>query len=75
MELLLGMAVMAGVPAYFVAQPMSLLQWHGGWRKAALAPLLLTVPALLFSRTRNFIQPAPASPHQSIIISGVGFIS
>jgi hypothetical protein len=26
-----------------------LLCWRGGWRVAALAPLLLTVPALLFS--------------------------
>lgn len=49
MHMFLGMAVMAGVPAYFVIQPMSLAQWRGGWRKAALAPLLLTVPALLFS--------------------------
>ena len=49
MEMLLGMAVMASVPAYFVVQPMSLAQWHGGWRKAAIAPLLLTVPAALFS--------------------------
>ncbi|MBI5319449.1 hypothetical protein [Bradyrhizobium sp.] len=49
MYMLLGMAAMAGVPAYFVIQPMSLAQWRGGWRKAAAAPLLLTVPALLFS--------------------------
>jgi len=49
MDMLLGLAVMACVPAYFVAQPMSLSQWSGGWRKAALAPLLLTVPAALFS--------------------------
>ena len=49
MDMFLGMAVMASVPAYFVVQPMSLAQWSGGWRKAALAPLLLTVPALLFS--------------------------
>jgi hypothetical protein len=49
MEMFLGLAVMASVPAYFVIQPMSLAQWSGGWRKAAVAPLLLTVPALLFS--------------------------
>ncbi len=39
MEMLLGLAVMASVPAYFVIQPISLAQWDGGWRKAALAPL------------------------------------
>ena len=49
MEMLLGLAVMASVPVYFVIQPMSLAQWSGGWRRAALAPLWLTVPALLFS--------------------------
>jgi hypothetical protein len=49
MEMLVGLAVMASVPAYFVVQPMSLAQWHGGWRKAAFAPLLLTAPAALFS--------------------------
>lgn len=47
--MLVGFVVMAGVPAYFVAQPMALLRFPGGWRLAALAPLLLTVPALLFS--------------------------
>jgi len=49
MEMIAGMAVMASVPAYFIVQPMFLAQWSGGWRKAALAPLLLTMPAALFS--------------------------
>ena len=49
MAMLVGFVVMAGVPAYFVAQPMALVRFPGGWRLAALAPLLLTVPALLFS--------------------------
>jgi hypothetical protein len=48
-SMLIGMAVMAGVPAYFVLQPMVLARWRGRWRMAALAPLLLTVPAGLFS--------------------------
>ena len=49
METILGLVVMAGVPAYFVVQPATLWRWPGGWRIAALAPLLLTVPALVFS--------------------------
>ena len=49
MDMLVGLMVMAGVPAYFVAQPVALLNWRGGWRKAAAAPLILSVPALLFS--------------------------
>ena len=49
MELVLGAILMASVPAYFVAQPVALLRWRGAWRTAALAPLLLSVPALAFS--------------------------
>ncbi len=49
METILGLVVMAGVPAYCVVQPATILRWPGGWRLAALAPLLLTAPALCFS--------------------------
>ena len=49
METILGLVVMAGVPAYFVVQPATILRWPGGWRLAALAPLLLTAPSLGFS--------------------------
>lgn len=49
MEMILGLVVMAGVPAYFVVQPATIWRWPGPWRLAALAPLLLTVPALCFS--------------------------
>jgi len=49
MEMILGLVVMAGVPAYFVVQPGTIWRWPGGWRLAALAPLLLTAPALCFS--------------------------
>ena len=49
MEMLVGLVVMAGIPAYFVVQPAALLRWRGGWRMAALVPLLLTVPAALYS--------------------------
>ena len=47
--MLLGGLLMASVPAYFIAQPAAILRWRGGWRTAALAPLLLTIPALAFS--------------------------
>jgi hypothetical protein len=49
MEVLLGMIVTMAIPAYFVLQPMVLLRWRGGWRRAALVPLLLAIPALAFS--------------------------
>lgn len=49
MDLFIGLLVMACVPAYFVVQPMTLWCWPGRWRLAAMAPLLLTVPAFCFS--------------------------
>jgi hypothetical protein len=49
MTMLLGMIVVMGVPAYFVVQPMALMRWRGGWRMAALAPLLLVGPAAAYS--------------------------
>ena len=49
MEMILGLVAIAGVPAYFVVQPATIWRWPGGWRVAALAPLLLTAPALCFS--------------------------
>jgi hypothetical protein len=33
---------------YLLAQPAALIYWDGGWRKAAMAPLFLTVPAILY---------------------------
>jgi hypothetical protein len=48
-NLLLGALLMAGTPAYVLLQPLAILRWRSGWRTAALAPLLLTVPALAFS--------------------------
>jgi hypothetical protein len=52
MDMLIGLMVMAGVPAYFVAQPVALLNWRGGWRKAAAAPLMLSVPAAALQPVR-----------------------
>ena len=49
MEMLLGMIVTLGVPAYFIVQPMALMRWQGRWRKWALMPLLLVIPAVAYS--------------------------
>jgi hypothetical protein len=45
----IGSVVMLTVPAYFVLQPWAALKLTGGWRRAALAPLALAIPALLWS--------------------------
>lgn len=44
-----GFLIMMAVPAYFVVQPLALWHWRGGWQTAALVPLVLTVPAIVFS--------------------------
>jgi len=37
MEMILGLVVMAGVPAYFVVQPATILRWPGSLIRATLA--------------------------------------
>src|SRR5215469_10792920 len=46
---LIGGAVMLSVPGYFVLQAWAAFAWTGGWRKAALVPLIAMVPAMMFS--------------------------
>ena len=45
----LAEAVFLAVPAYFVLQPLAAIRLKGGWKVAALAPLLLAIPAALWS--------------------------
>ena len=49
LSMLLAALLMAAVPAYFILQPYALYRLSGGWRMAALVPLLVTVPAAVFS--------------------------
>jgi hypothetical protein len=69
--MLLGLFVMAGVPAYFVVQPATLLRWPGGWRIAALAPLVLTVPAAAYSMVA-FLHGSNLWPITLIFAAAVG---
>jgi hypothetical protein len=45
----IGSLVMLMVPAYLVLQPWAAIRLRGGWRLAALAPLLLAIPTILWS--------------------------
>jgi hypothetical protein len=47
----LGLAIMLCVPGYFVLQAALPLRLRGGWRKAALVPLVGAIPALLHAMT------------------------
>ena len=42
----LGMIVLALIPVYVVLQIWLGFAWHGGWRVAALVPLIVVLPAL-----------------------------
>ena len=44
LDLALGSAVMLAAPAYLVLQLLAALRLRGGWRTAALVPLLIAVP-------------------------------
>jgi hypothetical protein len=46
---LLGSVIFLAVPAYFVLQPWAANRLRGGWRAAALAPLVFAIPAVLWS--------------------------
>jgi hypothetical protein len=46
--LLIGSAAMLAGPAYFVLQPWAVAKLTGGWRRAALLPLLPATPLLLW---------------------------
>lgn len=39
-----GLLIMVGAPAYIALQVWLALRLRGGWRKAALTPLLLAIP-------------------------------
>jgi hypothetical protein len=43
-----GLLVMLGVPAYLVLQVVLAIWYRGAWRLAALAPLLVMLPLVLF---------------------------
>lgn len=45
--LLLGLITGLGIPGYFVLQFLFGMRWSGGWRLAALVPLLVMVPATI----------------------------
>ena len=47
MEEVLGLAVMLSLPGYVALQWYAVRAWAGGWRIAALAPLLIMAPLVL----------------------------
>lgn len=45
----LGLLVMLAVPGYFILQAFTVVQFSGGWRYAALVPLLGTIPLIVYT--------------------------
>jgi hypothetical protein len=48
-QIWLGAAVMATLPLYVVAQIWFVRTWRRGWRIAALAPLIVALPAFAWA--------------------------
>jgi hypothetical protein len=46
--MIFGIGIMLTVPAYFILQIFAPIQLQGSWRKAALAPLVLSLPLCLW---------------------------
>ena len=45
----LGTAILAAVPIYVVLQILFACIWRGGWRLAALVPLIIVLPAVVLT--------------------------
>jgi hypothetical protein len=67
-EAWLGMAIMLTVPAYLVLQIWLAYAWTGGWRMAALVPLVVVLPALALS-LYGISRGSNLGPLPSIIVS------
>ncbi len=66
-----GLIMMLGVPAYLVLQPLSLYWLTGGWRRAALAPLLLAVPIAVWCMAA-FVAQSNLWPLSFILFAPLG---
>ena len=74
----IGSVAMLAAPAYFILQPWAAAKLTGGWRKAALLPLLPATPLLLwcgygFADQSNlspvpFLLPAPFGTFYLVIL-------
>lgn len=49
LQAVIGAAAILAVPAYFLLQLLLPFRWSGGWRTAALLPLIATLPAIAWS--------------------------
>jgi len=58
MMFVLGSVAMLAAPVYFILQPWAAAQLTGGWRKAALLPLVPAIPLLLWCAYAFFFSGA-----------------
>jgi hypothetical protein len=73
MEILLGLLVMIALPGYWVLQIMLVKRYDGGWRIAALAPLIAMVPLLAYT-AYAFAAGSNLWPLLLIFVSPVAFV-
>jgi len=65
---LIGMMVMLAVPTCAALQIRMALRYRGGWRTAALAPLVVMVPLLIYTAAA-FIAQSNLWPLLPILVS------
>jgi hypothetical protein len=70
---LVGSVIMLFLPAYLILQIWFGYAWHGLWRIAALVPLFVFVPALLYS-VFAFSQGSNLWPIVLIFLAPLGFL-
>src|SRR5262245_45213960 len=69
----LGAAFMLAVPGYFVLQILFAWGWNGGWRTAALVPLIVIAPAVIYSLFA-LTQGSNLWPLAVIFLATLGFV-
>ena len=65
-NVVVGIAMLALTPIYFILQVWFGLAWRGGWRIAALLPLIIMLPALAWT-VQGTLRGANLAPLPTIL--------
>lgn len=68
----IGLATMLALPGYLILQIRMGLRYRGGWRTAALAPLVVMAPLLLYTAAA-FVAQSNLWPLLLILVSPFAF--
>ena len=65
-DVVVGIGVLAPTPIYFILQIWFGFAWRGGWRIAALLPLIIMLPALAWT-VQGALRGANLAPMPAIL--------